>query len=77
MARSIDTNLFFSIISTEGCLNAFSDVKDGYRIEHYFSLDNSKRVLIDASCEFLDERYCKDILGQLQLHDLIDKIHFS
>lgn len=77
MNRSIDTNLFLEIIETEGCIHAFSDTRDEFRIEHYLSVNNTCRVLIDASEDSLDEVYCSRILSKLNLDNLISLIPFN
>lgn len=69
-----DIILFLEIIQTEGCRFLREDVIDDERIHWYLSANGNKRVQICITDEFMTRRTASDLLRQLGLEDLIERM---
>lgn len=69
-----DIILFLEIIQTEGCRFLHEDTIEDERIQWFLSTNGNKRVQICVTDEFMTKRTASDILRQLGLEDLIDRM---
>lgn len=69
-----DILLFLEIIQTEGCRFLREDAIDNEKIQWYLSANGNKRVQICVTDELMTKRTASDLLRQLGLEDLIERL---
>lgn len=69
-----DIPLFLEIIETEGCRKVHEYTLDGETIYWYLSINGNKRVAINVTDELMSKTTAKDLIRQLGLEDLLDRL---
>lgn len=69
-----DIILFLEIIQTEGCRFLREETIEDEKIHWYLSVNGNKKVQISVTDEFMTKRTASDLLKQLGLEDLIERM---